>query len=71
MSQQMKYFNIKEHKVPACHIREYPGCTATSQEDVLYLHVKQYLPKTRESATTAITVIAAHGIGFPKVCGIT
>ncbi|KAG6993744.1 abhydrolase domain-containing protein mpaH [Physcia stellaris] len=37
-------FSIKEHLVPTCHIREYPGTTAHSQEEVLRLHVKQYIP---------------------------
>ncbi|KAF2756507.1 hypothetical protein EJ05DRAFT_539457 [Pseudovirgaria hyperparasitica] len=66
-------FDVKEHKVAGCHIREYPGSTV-DQEDVLYLHVKQYVPheaQTPRSPTTnpardAVTFIAAHAGGMPK-----
>ena len=68
----MLHFDIKEHIVPACHIREYPGSTADIQEDILNLHVKQYIPKSAASKRnvedkTPITFIATHGVGLPKV----
>ncbi|PWY87545.1 hypothetical protein BO70DRAFT_196423 [Aspergillus heteromorphus CBS 117.55] len=61
-------FEISEHVVPGCHIREYPGSTAGHQEEVLHLHVKQYSPKDQLDPvpSDAITFIAAHAIGFPK-----
>lgn len=61
-------FIVTEHFVPGCHIREYPGSTV-SQEDVLELHVKQYTPKNQPQhvPADAITFIAAHGVGLPKV----
>ena len=61
-------FRVREHIVPAQHIREYPGATASTQEDVLRLHVKQYTPlHPAELLDGAVTVIATHANGFPKV----
>lgn len=63
-------FRIRAHKVPACHIREYAGSTAARQEEELHLHVKQYTPLRalpEAGAGDALTVIAAHGVGLPKV----
>lgn len=62
-------FKVTEHTVPASHIREYPGSTSGSQEAVLNLHVKQYTPldQTHSAPDDGITLIAAHGVGFPKV----
>lgn len=62
-------FKVTEHTAPAGHIREYPGSTARSQEEVLSLHVKQYTPldQNHSIASDAITVIAAHACGYPKV----
>lgn len=61
-------FNVTEHAVPGCHIREYPGSTV-HQEDILKLHVKQYTPKNQAEPVPAdaITIIAAHGAALPKV----
>ncbi|KAI2636730.1 Alpha/beta hydrolase family-domain-containing protein [Xylaria nigripes] len=60
-------FHIKEHVVPCQHIREYARATATSQEDVLNLHVKQYTPKDNPSPQFGdVTILAAHANGFPK-----
>ncbi|KAL3248987.1 hypothetical protein ABHI18_011824 [Aspergillus niger] len=60
-------FNVTEHAVPGCHIREYPGSTV-HQEDILNLHVKQYTPKNQAEPVPAdaITIIAAHGAALPK-----
>ena len=61
-------FIVKEHKVEAQHIREYPHATAHSQEEVLHLAVKQYIPKSNPNPKPGdITVIGAHANGFPKV----
>ncbi|KAK0617192.1 Alpha/beta hydrolase family-domain-containing protein [Immersiella caudata] len=60
-------FEIKEHKVEAQHIREYPNATAHSQEEVLYLSVKQYIPKNNPSPKPGdVTIIASHANGFVK-----
>ncbi|PHH78819.1 hypothetical protein CDD80_6190 [Ophiocordyceps camponoti-rufipedis] len=59
------YFNVYEHVVPGCHVREYPGTTSGQQEDVIRLHVKQYKPWTPPQGA-AVTLIAMHGLGFPK-----
>lgn len=60
-------FEIKEHKVEAQHIREYPNATAHSQEEVLYLAVKQYIPKNNPSPKPGdVTIIASHANGFVK-----
>lgn len=64
------FFAIEEHVVPACHIREYPGATAHSQEEVLHLHVKQYIPlEVLDDTLVQVSLVGAHAIGFPKVGG--
>jgi len=61
-------FEIKSHKVEAQHIREYPNATAHSQEEVLYLAVKQYIPRNNPSPQPGdVTIIASHANGFVKV----
>lgn len=61
-------FVVKEHVVEAQHIREYPHATAHSQEEVLYLAVKQYIPKDNPDPQPGdVTIIAAHANGFVKV----
>lgn len=63
-----QYFDINTHVLPGQYIREYPAATADSQEDTLKLHIKQYTPAHRKSCHDgAVTVIAAHANGFPKV----
>ncbi|KAI0112432.1 Alpha/beta hydrolase family-domain-containing protein [Nemania sp. FL0031] len=60
-------FHIKEHVVPCQHIREWARATANSQEDVLHLHVKQYIPKDNPSPQPGdVTILGAHANGFPK-----
>ncbi|KAK3941613.1 alpha/beta-hydrolase [Diplogelasinospora grovesii] len=60
-------FEIKEHKVEAQHIREYAHATANSQEEVLYLSVKQYIPKSNPNPKPGdVTIIASHANGFVK-----
>lgn len=61
-------FIIKEHKVEGQHIREYARATADSQEEVLYLSVKQYIPKSNPNPQPGdLTIIGAHANGFVKV----
>ena len=61
-------FRIVEHIVPCQHIREYPQATAGSQEDILHLAVKQYIPRDNsEPQPGDVTIISAHGNSFPKV----
>lgn len=63
----MASFRTIEHKVPAQHIREYPNATANSQEEVLYLSVKQYIPLDNPRPRPGdVTILAAHANGFPK-----
>ncbi|KLU92293.1 hypothetical protein MAPG_11239, partial [Magnaporthiopsis poae ATCC 64411] len=60
-------FNIKEHIIDASHIREYPRATANSQEEVLQVAVKQYIPKSNPNPQPGdVTIIGAHANGFPK-----
>lgn len=62
-----KIFKIKPHVLPGQYIREYPAATLDNQEDVLQLHVNQYIPQDESSSQPgAITIIAAHANGFPK-----
>ena len=61
-------FEIREHVVDGQHIREYPRATANSQEDVLKLVVKQYIPKNNPNPQPGdVTFIASHANGFVKV----
>mgnify|MGYP005988722569 CR=1 FL=1 len=69
----MLHFDAQEHTVPACHIREYAGSTARSQEEVFQISVKQYTPKeaiSEAASRDAITFIAANGCGLPRVIQI-
>jgi hypothetical protein len=61
-------FKIVEHVAECQHIREYPRATATEQEEVLHLAVKQYIPLDNPNPQPGdITIIGAHANGFPKV----
>lgn len=61
-------FRIVEHVAPGQYIREYPQATSTSQEETLYLSVKQYIPLDNLNPKPGdVTIIAAHANGFPKV----
>lgn len=60
-------FHIKEHIIPSQHVREYPRATQRSQEDVLYISIKQYIPFDNPSPQPGdVTIIGAHANGFPK-----
>ncbi|KAI1369986.1 Alpha/beta hydrolase family-domain-containing protein [Xylaria arbuscula] len=60
-------YHIKEHTVPGQHVREWARATANSQEDVLNIHVKQYIPKDNPSPQPGdVTILGAHANGFPK-----
>ncbi|KAF9893546.1 hypothetical protein FE257_010858 [Aspergillus nanangensis] len=59
-------FEITEHVIEGQHIREYPRATAT-QDVALKLCIKQYTPITNTSPQPGdVTIIAAHGTGYPK-----
>lgn len=60
------YFRCQEHEVPGQHIRHRLRATATSQEEQLYVSVKQYTPLETTPREGDITIIAVHANGFPK-----
>ena len=61
-------FSIHHHVLPCQHIREYPRATRHTQEQTLYMDVKQYQPLDNLAADDgSVTIIGAGGIGFPKV----
>ena len=61
-------FQTIEHTVLCQHVREYPHDARPGCESMLKLAVKQYKPLQRlEPSIDAVTVIATHGNGFPKV----
>jgi hypothetical protein len=61
-------FEIREHTLECQHIREYARATTRSQEDVLYLAIKQYIPLDNLHPQAGdVTIIGAHANGFPKV----
>ncbi|KAK3381368.1 Alpha/beta hydrolase family-domain-containing protein [Podospora didyma] len=67
MASSSSAFVVKDHVIEAQHIREYPHATAHSQEEVLYLSVKQYIPRTNPNPQPGdVTIIASHANGFVK-----
>jgi hypothetical protein len=69
MTMSSQIFKIVEHTIDCQHIREYARATSTSQEDVLHLAVKQYIPLDNLNPQEGdLTIIGAHANGFPKVC---
>ena len=61
------HFQIVEHVIEAGHIREYARATLDSQEDILHLSVKQYIPLNNLNPQPGdVTIIGAHANGFPK-----
>lgn len=60
-------FSITEHIIPCQYLREYPRGTK-SDNAPLRLAIKEYRPHDDKvsSLGTSITIIAAHGNGFPK-----
>lgn len=65
-------FRIIEHVIEAGHIREYARATLDSQEDVLHLAIKQYIPLSNPNPQPGdVTIIGAHANGFPKVRSLT
>ncbi|UZP37724.1 hypothetical protein NXS19_005540 [Fusarium pseudograminearum] len=60
-------FTIQEHTIEASHIREYARATSHSQDEKLYLHIKQYTPKDNTAPQKGdVTIIGGHANGFPK-----
>ncbi|KAL2874997.1 hypothetical protein SGCOL_009841 [Colletotrichum sp. CLE4] len=60
-------FRIKEHVLDGSHIREFPRALSRSQDDVLKLAVKEYIPKDNPNPQPGdVTIIGAHANGFPK-----
>lgn len=67
MAKCIECFDIREHVVNASHLRSYPR-SCRDEATPLKLHVKQYIPREDSNAgTDAVTIVAASGIGFPKV----
>ena len=61
-------FHVKDHIIPAAHIREFARATSQSQEEELSQHVKQYTPRDNPNPQKGdVTIIGAHANGFPKV----
>lgn len=61
-------FQVKEHIVPSQHVREYPRATYTSQDEALFIVVKQYIPRDNLNPSTGdISIVSAHANGIPKV----
>jgi hypothetical protein len=60
-------FEIKEHTIECQHIRQYARATSNSQEAVLNLAIKQYIPLDNQNPEDGdITIIGACANGFPK-----
>ncbi|KAH8664415.1 Alpha/beta hydrolase family-domain-containing protein, partial [Xylariales sp. PMI_506] len=65
-SDRNMHFTCKTHIVPCCHIRHYSKSTSRSQNDELYLQVKQYVPLNYNPKDGDVTILAAHANGYPK-----
>jgi hypothetical protein len=64
----MSKFHVQAHRLPTCHIREYPQALADDQEDELQIEIKQYTPIDNRSPKAGdVTIIGAHANAFPKV----
>lgn len=67
---QSPSFSVTEHVIDGQHIHEYPRSTKTNDESVaLKLAIKEYRPLHDSSSSLGskpVTIIAAHGNGFPK-----
>lgn len=62
-------FIVNEHILPCQHLREYANATATTEEAVLHLAIKEYIPRDNLNPTPGdVTIISAHANGFCKVC---
>ncbi|KAM0126890.1 hypothetical protein ACHAO1_009810 [Botrytis cinerea] len=60
-------FEVKENILECQHIREYPRATSNTQEDVLHLAIKQYIPRDNPNPQPGdVTIIGAHANGYPK-----
>ncbi|TQN71041.1 Abhydrolase domain-containing protein mpaH [Colletotrichum shisoi] len=60
-------FHVREHVLDGSHIREFPRALSRSQDDVLKIAVKEYIPKDNPNPKPGdITIIGAHANGFPK-----
>ena len=60
-------FQIIDHTTLCQHVREYPSGVKPGCESVK-LAVKQYKPlEPLEPSADAVTIIATHANGFPKV----
>lgn len=59
-------YTVTEHTSPCSFVRQFPH-SAKSEDAVLQLAVKEYRPQTSDAShEDAVTIIAAHGNGFPK-----
>lgn len=66
-SNMSSVFEIKERTIECQHIRQYARATLSSQEDVLQLAIKQYIPLDNHNPQEGdITIIGACANGFPK-----
>jgi len=62
-------YRVINHRIEGQYIRQYPKATASSDIDSLWLDINQYVPVDNENpAPGDVTIIAANGIGFAKVC---
>ncbi|KAJ5682578.1 hypothetical protein N7462_005743 [Penicillium macrosclerotiorum] len=60
-------FTVTEHIIDGQHIREYPDATSVSQDVPLKLVLKKYAPVDNPNPQPGdVTIIGAHGCGFPK-----
>ncbi|KAI4236495.1 MAG: hypothetical protein LQ352_007999 [Teloschistes flavicans] len=63
----LEYWTVKEHVIPASHIRGFSRGAKDNGTAHLQLAVKHYIPKDqKEPSPNAMTIIMAHGVGSSK-----
>lgn len=62
-----QYWTVKEHVIPASHIRGFTRGVRYGSSGSLRLAVKQYVPKRQgPSSSKGMTIVMAHGAGSSK-----
>ncbi|RDH26771.1 Alpha/beta hydrolase family-domain-containing protein [Aspergillus welwitschiae] len=60
-------FHVNQYRLPCQHLREYSQAVSTTDEEVLHLSVKEYIPFDNQDPKPGdVTILAAHANGFTK-----
>ena len=59
-------WHIKEHVIPASHVRGFSRGVRDESTGHLRLAIKQYVPRNKDPSTGDVTLILAHSVGSTK-----